>query len=426
MDKHRLSPKEVECLVHGPPREDRDAAAGASIDVPDSTTVAETELLTGSQRIDSRAAQSTAFPPGLSTQGDALLALADAVIDRQRSAKHPQRPPAKLDADQACSSQTRATTPPPSNVQVVRPLPQDTTTPPAHVLPVGTSQNRLATNAHQMREFQSIHEVFSDKLARAFSQKLRCDVRVRLTRAQQPSYGEFVFGLDNPTCFHVLDIEPLPGKQSLELHPTILFPLIDRLLGGGKHLGPIVRRPLTAIERRLVARLTDTIFEQLAAAWRSVAIIESSVDCLHANPKLARSSTPLTSVCAFEFEIDLGFARGPMRLAYDGQVLPAIASHLAGDETVPLGYDRLPLEHQAEQMLVDVAIVVGTISDNDFDLTKLAVDDVVLSDADDADLAEVHIDGTKGFLAHFGVTDGHKGIRLEKVLEQASRRRDAA
>ena len=75
---------------------------------------------------------------------------------------------------------------------------------------------------------------------------------MKLTSVDQLTYSEFVFSLENPTCFNLLKAEPLEGNLILDINPSILYPIIDRLLGGGKEAGPLARRPLTEIELRLV------------------------------------------------------------------------------------------------------------------------------------------------------------------------------
>ena len=51
---------------------------------------------------------------------------------------------------------------------------------------------------------------------------------------EQLTYGEFVFSLENPTCFNLLKADPLEGNLILDINPSILYPIIDRLLGGGR------------------------------------------------------------------------------------------------------------------------------------------------------------------------------------------------
>ncbi len=57
----------------------------------------------------------------------------------------------------------------------------------------------------QMRAFQALHDGFSRELGAALSSMLRSIVEVKLISVDQLTYSEFVFSLDNPTCFNLLD-----------------------------------------------------------------------------------------------------------------------------------------------------------------------------------------------------------------------------
>src|ERR1700704_4576926 len=84
----------------------------------------------------------------------------------------------------------------------------------------------------QMRALQSLHEGFGRNFGAALSALLRSIVEVKLTSVDQLTYGEFVFSLENPTCFNLLNAEPLEGKLILDINLSLLYPIIDRLLGG--------------------------------------------------------------------------------------------------------------------------------------------------------------------------------------------------
>ena len=86
----------------------------------------------------------------------------------------------------------------------------------------------------QMRALQTLHEGFGRNFGAALSALLRSIVEVKLTSVDQLTYSEFVFSLENPTCFNLLKAEPLEGNLILDINPSILYPIIDRLLGGGQ------------------------------------------------------------------------------------------------------------------------------------------------------------------------------------------------
>ena len=94
----------------------------------------------------------------------------------------------------------------------------------------------------QMRALQSLHEGFGRNFGAALSALLRSIVEVKLTSVDQLTYSEFVFSLENPTCFNLLTAKPLDGNLVLDINPSILYPIINRLLGGGKETGVVARR----------------------------------------------------------------------------------------------------------------------------------------------------------------------------------------
>jgi len=106
----------------------------------------------------------------------------------------------------------------------------------------------------QMRALEAIHEAFARNFGASLSGFLRTIVEVRVATAEQLTYSEFINSLPNPTNFNLLTAEPIEGQLCLEVSPLIIYPIIDRLLGGGKDAGPISRRPLTEIELRLVRK----------------------------------------------------------------------------------------------------------------------------------------------------------------------------
>ena len=108
-----------------------------------------------------------------------------------------------------------------------------------------------------MRALQTMHEGFGRNFGAALSALLRTIVEVKLTSVDQLTYSEFVFSLENPTCFNLINAAPLEGQLILDINLSMLYPIIDRLLGGGSEPAPPLRRPLTEIELRLVSRITD-------------------------------------------------------------------------------------------------------------------------------------------------------------------------
>ena len=118
----------------------------------------------------------------------------------------------------------------------------------------------------QMRALEALHEGFGRNFGAALSGYLRTIVEVSVANIEQLTYSEFIHSLPNPTCFNLLKAEQLDGQLCLEISPLIIYPIIDRLLGGSNADLFIPQRPLTQIEQRLVQRITDRATHHLSEA----------------------------------------------------------------------------------------------------------------------------------------------------------------
>src|SRR5438045_4632909 len=106
------------------------------------------------------------------------------------------------------------------------------------------------------------------------------------------TYSEFIHSLPNPTCFNLLRAEQLDGQLCLEISPLIIYPIIDRLLGGSNAELFIPQRPLTVIEQRLVKRITDRALVVLTEAWSELVDVKFKITEVESNPHLVQIVAP--------------------------------------------------------------------------------------------------------------------------------------
>ena len=189
----------------------------------------------------------------------------------------------------------------------------------------------------QMRALQTLHEGFGRNFGAALSALLRSIVEVKLTSVDQLTYSEFVFSLENPTCFNLLKAEPLEGNLILDINPSILYPIIDRLLGGGREAGPLARRPLTEIELRLVSRITGLFLHELRHAWENVLDLNLEVVQVESNPQLVQIVPPNEVVVLISFELTIGDLRGMMNLCIPYNSIERIGGKLSANSWIAYG-----------------------------------------------------------------------------------------
>lgn len=274
----------------------------------------------------------------------------------------------------------------------------------------------------QMRALQTLHEGFSRNFAAGLSAMLRAMVEVKLTSVDQLTYSEFVFSLENPTCFNLLNAEPLEGNLILDINPSILYPFIDRLLGGGRELGPLARRPLTEIELRLVSRITNLFLGELRRAWENVLDLKLEVVRVESNPQLVQIVPPNEVVVLISFELTLGEVRGMMNLCIPYNSIERISGKLSANSWVSYGKRQATpetIQHITETLrgsLVEMRVRLASTQITAGDLVGLRVGDIITTQKDVNTPLLVSVENVPKYRAMAGALKGHKAIRIVEVI----------
>ena len=271
----------------------------------------------------------------------------------------------------------------------------------------------------QMRAFQALHEGFSREFGAALSGMLRTIVEVKLISVDQLTYSEFVFSLENPTCFNLMKADALDGYLILDLNPSIIFPVVDRLLGGGRSPSQsFPRRPLTEIELRLVSRITDLTIAGLRNAWSKICDLRLKVTQVESNPQLVQIVPPNEVIVLISFEITMGEMRGIMNLCIPFNTIEPLAGKLASNTwsnyTQKQADTRqtLNLETGISSASVEMVVYLADTKLTASELTNLEVGDVIMTEKDFHLPLQVCIEGRPKFEAFPGVLKGHKAARI--------------
>lgn len=271
----------------------------------------------------------------------------------------------------------------------------------------------------QMRAFQALHEGFSREFGAALSGMLRTIVEVKLISVDQLTYSEFVFSLENPTCFNLLAADTLDGHLILDLNPSIIFPIVDRLLGGGRAPSQnFPRRPLTEIELRLVSRITDQVIEGLRNAWRNVCELKLRVTQVESNPQLVQIVPPNEVIVLISFEIIMGEMRGIMNLCIPFNTIEPLAGKLSANTWSTYTQKQadkrqsLNIEAGVSSAGVEMVVYLAETKLTAGELMNLEVGDVIVTEKDKGAPLQVCIEGRPKFDASPGLLKGHKAIRI--------------
>ncbi len=273
----------------------------------------------------------------------------------------------------------------------------------------------------QMRALEALHEGFGRNLGAALSGYLRTIIEVSVAHIEQLTYSEFIHSLPNPTCFNLLKAEQLEGQLCLEISPLIIYPIIDRLLGGSNADLFIPQRPLTQIEQRLVQRITDRATQHLSEAWSNLTPVKFTVEEFESNPQLVQIVPPNETVVVIGFELKMGNRAGTMSLCIPYNVIEPIMGVLAAQNW--FSYQRKggqddhlrKLTRNVNNAPIEMRCFLARTTLSLNDLMNLQPGDVITTEKALTGDAFVEVEGKHKFLGQIGQLRGKRALRITSV-----------
>src|ERR1051326_7094903 len=166
----------------------------------------------------------------------------------------------------------------------------------------------------QLRAIHLLHENFARSLASSLSAYLRAYVAVNLVSVEQLSFMEFSQCLPSPTCLVSLGLKPYEGNAVLEINPTLVFPIIEMLLGGGARTLLKINREITEIEQSILDGIFRITLNDLTSSWHAVTPLEFTIDAHETEPQLLHILAPNEAVVAVSMEVRIGDTAGMINI----------------------------------------------------------------------------------------------------------------
>ncbi len=274
----------------------------------------------------------------------------------------------------------------------------------------------------QIRALGSIHEVFSRNFGAALSAYLRTIVDFRVVSVEQLTYAEFIFSLPNPTCFVVVEAPPLEGQMCLELSPLIIYPIVDRLLGGTGSRVYIPPRAMSSIEWVLARGVVEQALEYLSEVWHNLVEARFRIVATESNPHLVHIVAPTEVVVLITFEIKLGQNAGTMTLCIPFNTVESVLSHVTSQAWFykakpPTERQIWRLERNLLRTAVNLVAYLGQTTIRLSQLKNLQPGDVlVLNKRCDQDVL-IRVQGRTKFAGRVGQYRNKRAIRITRLAE---------
>lgn len=271
----------------------------------------------------------------------------------------------------------------------------------------------------QIRALRAVHDTFARSLGSSLSAYLRTYVTVNLISVEQLSFSEFVSTLASPTCIATIGMNPFEGIGVLELNPSLAFPLIECLLGGGKVKPLVVTREMTAIEERILGGLLTLILQNLSLSWQSVATVNFSVESHESEPALIQVMAPSEAIIVIATEVQLGETSGMMNIGIPSSVVKLLRQKFdlqwtARKTAMSDESDRiLSLVHHS-QLELEATVDGSTVYFDD--LLALSEGDVLAFDATLDQPVVLRINGFPKHTGRVAVVNGRRAFSISGAV----------
>lgn len=279
-----------------------------------------------------------------------------------------------------------------------------------------------------LRSLRTLHNSYAQSLSSSLSITMRSVVEVTCVHIEQLVYGEYLSSLVDPSCLGVFSLAPLKGFGVIEMNPLLVFPIIDRLLGGSG-ASRFYNRTFTAIEEMVITQVMENALDILKSAWRRNMQLDIKLERMENNPQFIQAAATSDPVILILFDVIMEDIHSMMSLCVPFLTIQqALASlrredypaHL--DEETTTSYREMMHVHMSD-MNVTMSARYETSQVTVRDLLELQKGDIIRLPNTDKDKAEVLIGGQMKFSAKPGMSSGRRAVQIYGMGKESKLRK---
>jgi flagellar motor switch protein FliM len=277
----------------------------------------------------------------------------------------------------------------------------------------------------QLRMLEMMHEAFARHFGTALSAFIRSIAELEIKSVKQASYNEYISGIPNPTAITVFSFEPLRGNCIIEINPGIIFPIIDRVLGGPGN--PMAKeRELTDIEQVVVGKLAAKALDSLKDAWERVVQATPEIVNKETNPQFVQLVAPSEMCLVMKFQVKVKEHTGSMSICFPYLVLEPVIPKLSTQKWfTSTGGGQTPessenIGRRLNQTHVPVSVHVGQTMLTAQQIMNLKRGDVIPLNASVNSQLDVFVENRRKFGGRPGIHSKKKAVMITSVVRDDS------
>jgi len=273
----------------------------------------------------------------------------------------------------------------------------------------------------QLRFFQTIHEDFSRQFANSLSGYLRTMVDIEVVSTDQLTYGEYVLSLPASTALFVFAMDPLEASGVMEINPSLILTMVDRLFGG-EGAESSTSRDLTGIETAVVTKLVTEGLGVMTRTWERVTSLNCSMSELMKNPQMLQLMPNTETVILITLELRMGESAGILSLCYPFAAMESVIPNISSRQIL-MGSQRKVVEEGPQWITqtlgesnLSVAAELGRSELTVSEFIRLRPGDVIPLLSRVEDPICVLVGNERKGLARPGLKGRYRAVRLETPI----------
>ncbi len=276
-----------------------------------------------------------------------------------------------------------------------------------------TSQDRIVRG--RMPTLEMINERFARNFRISLFNMLRRSPVISVEAVRMSKFNEYVHSLFMPSNLNMCKVRPLRGTALVVCNPKLVFTLVDNFFGGdGRWHAKIEGREFTATEMRVVHKVLDLVFRDLAEAWEPVFKVSFEYVSSEMNPQFANVVSPSEVVVISSFQIELEGGGGELHVMLPYAMIEPIREILdAGVQSDTNDRDERWINSLREEIRSATVTIDSTLAKTEItvrELMEMKPGDVIPLDIPDSLLAKV--EGVPVFRGRLGASRGMKALQV--------------
>ncbi len=269
-------------------------------------------------------------------------------------------------------------------------------------------------------------EIVFDRLVRLSTTSLRNftsdNVEVALDSISSVRFGDYLNSIPLPAILSVIKAEEWDNYGLLTVDSSLIYSMIDVLLGG-RRVGGQIRvegRPYTTIELALARRMIEVILDDTHRAFEPVTEVNFKVERLETNPRFAAISRPANAAILIELRIEMDDRGGKIEIMLPYATIEPIREQLLqmymGEK---FGRDPIWEGHLATEIYSADVEIDAILHEMDLPLDRvlnLKAGDTVMFDRSPSEPVRLRcgdIELTEAIMGHIG---NHVSVRVSRPL----------